>query len=145
MAGFSKIFVIGGRGGFAGFDGVDPIELIILVGNSDRQWLEPHYFDRTVVPIGQIRTIIPAAPNDAAALLDACLAFCPHHFSACASMASVRAALKGSERLDFHLGAEAIPSEWASLREEARPLFESLGIWQADLKTVRSGTSIGKT
>ena len=29
-----------------GADGVNPIEFLVLVGDADRQWLEPQYFDR---------------------------------------------------------------------------------------------------
>ena len=55
MAGFSKIYCVGGLGGFQGADGVNPIFFRILVGNSDRQWLQVHYFDQTIKPIGRLR------------------------------------------------------------------------------------------
>ena len=45
MAGFSKIYIIGGSGGFLGSDGVNPIIVQILVGRSDGEWLEVNYFD----------------------------------------------------------------------------------------------------
>ena len=32
-------------------DGINPISLQILVGQSDRFWLEPRYFDDTLKPI----------------------------------------------------------------------------------------------
>jgi hypothetical protein len=66
MGGFSKLFVVGEPGGFQGADGVNPIHFIILIGNSDRQWLEVKYFDPMTVPSGNIRTIIPERPNDPA-------------------------------------------------------------------------------
>ncbi len=28
-----------------------------MVGDSDRQWLESHYFDSIIRPLGKIRTI----------------------------------------------------------------------------------------
>lgn len=45
MAGFSKIYCVGGLGGFQGADGVNPILFQILVGDASRQWLQVHYFD----------------------------------------------------------------------------------------------------
>ena len=45
MAGFFRLYVVGGLGGFMGADGVNPIEFMILAGHSSRQWLEPHYFN----------------------------------------------------------------------------------------------------
>lgn len=57
MAGYSRLYVVGGLGGFMGADGVNPIEFLVLVGNADRQWLEPHYFDRTIKPIGKLRSL----------------------------------------------------------------------------------------
>lgn len=133
MAGVSKLFVVGDPGGYMGSDGVNPIHFFVLVGDGDRQWLEPHYVDTAIIPIGQVRSLIPAEPNHADALLDACIAFGPRYFTACPSLAEVRVALQSTERLDFHQGAAAIPRAWARLREEARPLFAAMSIWQADL------------
>ena len=64
MAGYSKFYVVGGEGGFMGSDGVNPIEILILVGDAGRQWLEPHYFDASIRPIGRIQLIVPAGPDD---------------------------------------------------------------------------------
>ena len=63
MAGYSSIFCIGGVGRVQGCDGINPINLQIFVGNSDRMWLESHYVDRTLRPIGKIRVIIPEVPD----------------------------------------------------------------------------------
>ena len=58
MAGFSKIYCIGGEGGFLGSDGINPIALQIWQGEGNRMWFEVHYFDRaqffdrTFGPIG---------------------------------------------------------------------------------------------
>jgi hypothetical protein len=51
VAGFSRLYVVGGLGGFQGADGVNPIEFMVLVGDGSRQWLEPHYFDGSITPI----------------------------------------------------------------------------------------------
>lgn len=143
MAGFSRFYVIGGLGGYLGADGVNPIELLILVGDADRQWLEPHYFDKTAGPLGSLEVVVPAAPDHPDSLLDACLAFCPRHFSSCHSLAEVSSALRGVRRLDFDLGAEDVPSGWSRLREEARAAFGELNIWRADLTLLSEGRSNG--
>lgn len=133
MAGYSKMYVVGGQGGFMGADGVNPIEFIVLVGDSDRQWLEPHYFDTTIKPIGRLRVIVPSKPNHIDALLDACIAFCPRQFLSCPTLTQVESALIKVTRLDFHARPQEIPTSWTTLREEARPIFDSMSIWQADL------------
>ena len=77
MAGYSKLYVIGGQGGGMGADGVNPIEFLVLIGDADRQWLEPHYVDRSIKPIAKLRAIVPVRPDQPDSLLDACIAFCP--------------------------------------------------------------------
>ena len=133
MAGYSKLYVVGGLGGFMGADGVNPIEFLVLVGGADRQWLEPHYFDRSIRPIGRVRVIVPAGSDHSDSLLDACIAFCPRYFRSCPSLAEVESALQEADRLDFDAHPQEIPAAWASLRKEARPLFAAMNIWRADL------------
>jgi hypothetical protein len=142
MAGYSKLYVVGGLGGILGADGVNPIAFQILVGDADRQWLEAHYFDPEIKPLGQIRSIIPAGPDYPDALLDACIAFFPQHFASCRSMAEVKSTLKEAKALDFHLGRRDIPYAWGELREEARPLFRKLNIWKADLVPLQKGEDV---
>ena len=139
MAGFGQIYVVGGSGGFTGADGVNPIELFILVGASDREWLEPHYVDATITPLGSVRMLVPAGPGDKDALLDACIAFYPRVFAACPSLAEVEQELTGVERLDFDLEGDAVPRAWGRLREEAGPKFADLNIWAADLEPLPAG------
>lgn len=133
MAGYSKLYVIGGRGGFIGADGVNSIEFLVLVGDSDRRWFEPHYFDRSITPIGRVRAIVPLGPNDPNSLLDACIAFCPRRFRSCPSLAEVESALREADRLDFDAHPHEIPAAWVRLREEARPIFVAMNIWRADI------------
>ena len=114
MAGYSKLYVVGGLGGFNGYDGVNPIEFLVLVGDADRQWLEPHYFDGSIVPIGRLRRPLQAGPDHPDALLDACIAFCPRYFRSCPALAKVEPELRDAERLDFDAHPEAIPEAWAS-------------------------------
>lgn len=92
MAGFSKIYCLGGLGGFMGADGINPIGGQILIGDADRQWLEPRYFDKKLKPIGKINIIVPESPND--------------------------------------------HNNWFNLREEAKPIFKQLIIFEAELKQV---------
>lgn len=137
MAGFSKLYCIGGLGGYMGADGINPILLQILVGDADRQWLEPHYFDTRIRPLGRIRTIVPQGPDHPLALLDACIAFFPAHFRDCPSLVPVEQKVREFERLDFHLGAKDIPAEWPALRQEALPYFRALNIFEAHLVRMR--------
>jgi hypothetical protein len=133
MAGYSRLYLIGDIGGFMGADGVNPIEFLVLVGDADRQWLEPHYFDKSIAPIGRLRVIVPARQDHPDSLLDACIAFCPRYFKSCPSLAEVDSALRDAVRLDFDAHPNEILPAWARLREEARPLFAGMHIWQADL------------
>lgn len=119
-----------------GADGVNPIEFLVLVGDADRQWLEPHYFDKSIKPIGKLRVIVPARPDHLDALLDACIAFCPQHFSECPLLREIESVLRDAERLDFDARPQDVPAAWARLREEARPLFAGMNIWQADLMPI---------
>jgi len=136
MAGFSKLYCIGGLGGFMGADGINPIALQILVGDADRQWLEPHYFNQSLRPIGNIRTIIPEGPDHPNLLIDACVAFAPKYFEKCPSLEIIKQKLKDYDRLDFHLRREDIPSTWFDLRKEAYSYFKNLIIFEANLTQV---------
>ena len=133
MAGFSRIFCIGGTGGFQGADGINPINLQILVGDGNRQWLESHYFGENFGPLGNIRKIIPEGPNHPNSLIDACIAFFPSVFNKCPSIQEVREELKNVNYLDFDLEKDKIPKKWNELRQEALPHFEKLNIFKADL------------
>ena len=131
MAGFSKLYVIGGLGGFLGSDGVNPIYFQILVGVSSREWWEPHYFMDEIKPMGKLRSIVPERPEDPDALLDACMAFFPEFFEDCPSLAEAREQCGGKEQMDFD--ADGIPKVWRTLREEARERFGELPVWEAEL------------
>ncbi len=139
MAGFSKLYCIGGLGGFQGVDGINPISLQIWVGEGNRQWLEPHCLDSSIRPLGSVRTIVPEGPDDPSALIDACIAFFPKHFRQCPSFAVVERQLQTATRLDFDLGKDDIPKEWAQLRREAWPFFKKLTIFEAVLSPLQTG------
>lgn len=133
MAGIYKLYVVGGRGGYMGADGASPVSLLILVGAADRQWLEPVYVGKTLKPMGRVRTVIPAGPDDPLSLLDACLAFAPKLFEGCPGLGDAEKELEGTERMDFHLGG-GIPNGWQKLREHAAPLMREIFVWSAELK-----------
>jgi hypothetical protein len=137
MAGFEKLYVIGGGGGYQDGDGVNPMETLVLVGNSDRDWLEPRYLQGPSQPLGKLERVILQGPNHPDALLDACLAFRPDLFPGCPSLRAVESQLKDADRLDLQLDPAAIRNAWAKLRDEARETYESLKIWQAELAPVR--------
>jgi hypothetical protein len=141
MAGYSRMFVIGGEGGFMGSDGVNPIQLLILVGDSDRMWLEPHYFDSSLRPLGQLRTLIPAGPDDPNALLDACIAFAPWYFTTCPSFSQLEAEVGDARGLDFDLDPRKVPKAWEKVREEGREVFGRIPLWRARLDPVPAGMS----
>jgi len=132
MAGFSRIYCIGGLGGYMGSDGIHPIVLQIWVGEGNRQWFEAHYFDDSVKPMGTITTVIPEGPDAPSALLDACLAFYPDHFSDCPSLKKVISQLKSADTIDFD-GQANVPADWPKLRGEAYDRFRELNIFDAQL------------
>lgn len=102
----------------------------ILVGNGDRQWLEVHYFDRSIRQLGGVTSIIPAHPDDPLSLLDACIAFFPQHFRDCPSLRACEKQLRGTAQLNFARGGNA-PKQWEQLRHEAGEAFMQLAIYQA--------------
>jgi len=134
MAGFSKIYCIGKAGGYLGSDGINRIQLQILVGDADRQWMECHYFDSSIKPIGNLKAIVPSSPDSPDSLLDACITFFPAHFVKCLSLKAIVDQLKDATRLDLNINE---PSGWPRLRSEAKEAFASLGIWQAKLEQLR--------
>jgi hypothetical protein len=133
MAGFSRIYCLGGMGGFMGADGLNPLSAQILVGDADRQWLEPRYFDKRFKPIDKIGAIVPESPNHPYMLLDACMAFFSNLFEKCHSLKEVRKQGIGLTRLDFNAKGSEIPKSWNVLRKEAIPIFRNLAIFEAEL------------
>ena len=137
MAGYTKIYCVGGLGGFMGTDGINPIKLQIWQGDGERQWLEARYFSDEVRPIGRLARIIPRGPDQPNGLLDACIAFYPQAFESCPSLKVVRDKLTDKECLDFDLDVDSIPNEWSELRAEALGPFRGLHIYEAELKKIQ--------
>jgi hypothetical protein len=103
MSGYSRFYVFGGQGGYLGADGVNPIALMILIGDGNRQWLEPLYVDSKLERLGRLNTIAPALPDHPDNLLDACIAFFPCNFEPPRGGA---AHLRGAQRLAGGPGAD---------------------------------------
>ena len=135
MAGYIHIYCIGNET----YDGINPIFYQILVGTSDRMWLEPRYFDKRFSPLGKVKVIVPPGPDHPDILLDACIAFSPKFFESCLSLGKVAQVLSDAQRIDFHMKGE--PVGWAELREESRPLFKEMTIFEAELKK-NQGSSV---
>ena len=125
MTGFSTIYFIGRPGGFMGADSINSIDVMLLVAEGGRQWVEAKYITSKLKPIGNIKTMIPPQPIGFNELLDACLVFCPDLFNDCPSMKLLREKMNGIDRIDFDHEI-SIPEEWDSLREEALPIFKML-------------------
>ena len=127
----SKIYCIGTEGGFMASDGLRTIDLLILVSEGGAQALVAYHTDKRIRPMGRIEVIVPAGPDHPDALIDAFLAFFPKYFESCPSLAQVAEGLANARRIDFHLDGE--PPGWSQLREEARPLFEKMIIYEGVL------------
>jgi hypothetical protein len=146
MAGYGELYVVGAASGAevpakgwaksVGGGAVSHVLFQIVVGGEERQWFEVYYFDKSIKPLGNITKIIPESTDHPDALLDCCIAFYPKYFESCPSLATIPKKVKTFRRLDFHHGMDEVPEEWAALREEARPLFKNLHIWQAKLVKV---------
>jgi hypothetical protein len=111
-------------------------DIAILVGHGNRAWMEARVAGGRLRPLGRLQTVVPERPDFDAALLDALLAFWPERFRSCPSLAVLESKLQGMERLDFDLGADRIPAEWAALRREARPVYDMLVVLRIDAELV---------
>lgn len=130
MAGFSKVYFVGSTGGFMS-DGVTRPFVQILLGESDRQWFEPIYDDPRMSPLGGIKTFVPEGPNLPHSVLDAVILFLPKLFKDCPSLAKSASDLKGRQQADFDV--DGLPAGWAELRAEALPIFQKLGVYEAEI------------
>lgn len=129
MSGYSQIYYVGAAGGFRGSDGLNDVWLEIRQKDGNRQSFHAHFRRKGLKPMGGVEVVVPAGPDHPDGLLDACLAFAPQLFEACPSAAAVSAALADATLMDFDLGKEQIPAEWAKLRDEARPIFAQLPLY----------------
>jgi hypothetical protein len=130
---YSAIYLIGTLNRAREEEGQHPIAMQILVGEGGNQWLEPHYFDRSLRPLGDVELMISSGPGSANALIDACIVFLPEYFVRCPALQTMQLALAGVTCLDFSC-RDSIPRAWEDLREQARPYFALLDIRRAVLQ-----------
>ncbi len=118
MAGYSCIFAVGSEGGFQGADGIIP-DVLIMVGEGNRRWLEPVYLKvgsrkkKDMLFDERVTVHIPDGPDDKNMLIDAMMLFCADYFKDCPTFNTVK-------RLWFEGKIRIFKSaKWAKLREEA--------------------------
>ena len=143
MAGYFKIYMIGGSGGFLGSDGINPIKLQILVGTSDRQWLEPKYFDDELQSIFGITHMIPSSPVNDQNIIDGLIVFAPDLFIK--SCPLIDDAYKyfddlGKKRID--MGKDQ-PEFWGELVQQAQLTFDNIKLYKADIEDLRPQSILG--
>jgi hypothetical protein len=137
MAGFSKIYIIGGSGGFLGSDGVNPIIVQILVGRSDGEWLEVNYLDPKYDSLCGIKKIIPRKAVDDDTILEGLLIFTPWLFiEKCDLMINLKNYFKKLGRKNINLHKD-VPSFWDDLLIQAEPIFKEIKLFSADIKDLR--------
>ena len=137
MAGFYKIYMVGGSGGFLGADGINPIGLQILVGTSDREWLEPKYFNEKFKSISGITHMVPLRPTNDENIIDGIIIFGPQLFMKNCDL--LKDAFKyfgdlGKKRIDM---SEDQPEFWNELVNQAQPTFQKIKLYSADIKDLR--------
>ena len=123
-----------GKGGVNGSDGINPIDLIIGVGTSDREWLEPLFASKES-QFG-IKAMIPNPDSYSNTIIDACIAFAPSLFNKCGLLKQVSDELGGITKLDF-TNKDSIPSSWDALRFQAKPVFEKISVFESPINEIR--------
>lgn len=141
MAGYSKIYCIGGEGGFMGADGINPIIAQLWVGDGGRQWFEARYFEKGFKAMASVKSMVPKGPNTMEGLIDATILFFPEHYRTCPSYSVAVRQLKGVDMVDFDL-KNGVPEIWSTLRKEAKPHFKTLNIYMANLNPLRKSKPI---
>ena len=140
MPGFSRLLCIRGDAGFrdGGEEGgvYPPLYQVVVREDEGRRSLQPLYVMPGLGPLGMVRGIVPANPDDPDVLLDACLAFFPGLLKGCPSLPTVTRQLARAERIDFGDRAN-VPADWAQLRREAQIVFSRFAIWEAVLRRVQ--------
>ena len=137
MAGFYKIYMVGGSGGFMGADGINPIALQILIGTSSREWLEPNYFDKDLSSISGITRMVPKSPTNDENIIDGLIIFAPQLFEESCDLlkdAHMYFDKLGKKRIDM---SKHEPAFWNDLVIQAKPKFENLKLFRANIEDLR--------
>ena len=132
MAGYKRIYIFGGQGGFQGVDGVNPLIMQIWVGVSDGKWFEAHYFSDDLKPISNIKILYPSAGNEREDLLEACIIFAPKFFNKMKSIDLVQSHFKNHSEKSLNLRKNK-PVFWNDVLSEAMPIFEELNLFKSDI------------
>ena len=136
MAGYVRIYLFGGVGGDLGAEGMNPIAMQIWVGWSDRKWLEAHYFVDDLEAIGGIKAIIPKQHDEELNLLESSIIFGPQFYTMkCDLMEITMKYFSALNKTKIDL-AEDAPEFWDDVVKQARPVFNTLNVFQADLKEI---------
>jgi len=129
---YVKILLVGKKAGTEKTSGINSIDVAILIGEGNREWLEAMRAasKRPVKPVWKIDVIIPDPVNYSNCIIDACMAFAPHLFKECPELDNVAKQIGNASRIDF-TEEDQIPKSWNKLREQARPIFEKMSIFEA--------------
>ena len=133
--------MVGGSGGFLGSDGINPIALQILIGTSSREWLEPKYFDEKFSSISGITHIVPKNPINDDNIINGLIIFAPQLFEKNCDLlknAIIYFEKLGKKRIDM---SKDEPEFWTDLIIQAKPIFESLKLFRADIENLRPDLS----
>jgi hypothetical protein len=125
LSGITKAFFVG-EIGTSDQISEKPVSILMAIyrGDGNRIWYEPHYFDKSLSPIGKITTTIPRSPEDKNQLIDALIAFAPAFFQSSRHLTEIKKILERKTILDFDLDDE-IPSIWESLRNDCKVILEN--------------------
>jgi len=137
MAGFIKIYMVGGSGGFLGSDGINPIALQVLIGTSSREWLEPNYFDKNFSSLSGITHMVPKSPTNDENIIDGLIIFAPQLFEESCDLlkdAQMHFDKLGKKRIDM---SKDQPTFWDDLVSQAKPKFKNLKLYRANIEDLR--------
>jgi hypothetical protein len=127
------------------FDGAGSPRLIVLVGASDRQWLEATASAPDARRLPGVRSLVPEGPDHPDRPLDALIAFDNGPLVGTPELAAVEALLETSGGrcavVDLHLGPPALREAWRALRRKARPIYRHVPVAEMplDLRRVDGG------
>ena len=133
---YDKILLVGKKSGPGQKCGINSIDVAILIGANGRDFFEamrPAYKNMSK-RIWRIDSIIPDPTNYSDSIIDACIAFAPHLFEECSELQNVAREIGSSRRIDFTEEEEfnKIPKSWSKLREQAKPIFDKISIWEIE-------------
>ncbi len=142
MTGFTKIYCFGNNRSIFSDDGINQINMEVLVGDGNRQWLEPRYYTK-FKPIANISKIVPEEPYQNKNLLLAAIIFSPIRFRACRSLKELIHLLDSNIQNSFLDVDRSREKYWyrsgvlQDVMSQAEPIYNQLNIFEANLKPLR--------